>query len=235
MGLPVRARYTVLLLIALLTACSSRTIAAKDPVAVLKQARDRSLASPAATYRGTMTAGGRDLVVLAGSVDFARRRTDTIVSPADGALTYPFYEIRFVDGWNYIQITTLRRPAEIHADTQWVAYQRRPQVVPIPDRVIPPALPIEVLEWPRTQPIAAARFVGSSSGPATKVAIRFRDAQFKNSEDTYTIGDDGTIEAVSIIDGNDQGVALIYDYTKSSDGITAPAAHVQVLTRSRIG
>jgi hypothetical protein len=202
-----------------------------DPLAAVQAAADRSLTSRA-TFDGDMTADGQALIRLRGAVNFAQQQSVVTIADARVPASFVPFEERFVDGWSYVEISpSVQRPPTVGEDTRWIAWKgsEAKAYVPIPDRAIPPAGPINALTWLSTEPIAKARFLAPGEDGGVRVEIRFRDAVYRGPY-IYTIDRDGRIGQISHIDSDDQGMTLAFEYLERGPAIVEPVDRVQRLT-----
>ena len=179
-----------------------------------------------------MTQDGQQVVLLSGTVDFARRRDSISLSPGPGMNTYPPFEVRFVGGWTYIEIDeAVRRPPTLHPGTAWIAFHQRPAVVlPVPDRALPPQVPIDVINLPLTQPMVDARFIDGPEAEPERVSVRFAKGEYSGIGYTYSIDADQHIVRVSgqdVARGGGGGSTLEFAYGPRAGQIAAPSTGVQ--------
>jgi hypothetical protein len=169
--------------------------------------------------------------VFHGSVDLPKSRTSITIAAGPGSgSSYPPFEIRYVDGWSYIQIdAALRRPPTLRPDAQWVAYRKPHGLLPIPTRSIPPAYPVRTLQWLLTRPISHAKFADPPTAHPRRVTAQFAGKE-RSLTYTYSIDRSGRITMVVLYDAPDRAsTKLAFAYTKTAPQITAPNAHVQPL------
>ena len=223
------------LLVILSAACSSsHATAVTDPGSALKAAARRSTASPSATFRGAMNDYAKPRVSLSGAVDFAGRKDSITLVPVRGAGTYPPYEVRFVNGWSYVEIDrSVRRPPTLRATTTWIAFRGYVRVLPVPDRSIPPEILIDVMNLPLTQPMVNPQFIDPPGSNPRRVSVRFARGSYSAEAFTYSIDTDGEIVAFSGNDvasgGGRPGFALTFTYGSGRGNIVAPSSGVQTL------
>jgi len=225
----------IVMVVALATAsCSADNDRPTEPIAALREAARHSLAAPSADLQGVMTVGrGREVVTFNGLVDLPRHRTRITIAPGRYGGKYPPYEIRYVDGWNYVEIDpAVRRPATLRPDAQWVASRTTHGTLPILDRAIPPALPVNALRWPLDRRITRTDLVSPPARGRWTVTVRFAG---KDSRTAYTyVIDRGHITSVAVYDAPyQQGAKLWFTYTTATPSISAPSAHVQRLQGTR--
>ncbi|MDQ1478162.1 MAG: hypothetical protein QOE62_3391 [Actinomycetota bacterium] len=181
-----------------------------------------------------MTQDGKPLVDLSGTIDFTRQRDSITLSPSAGQKSYPPYEVRYVDGWSYIQIDTgaVRRPPSLRSGTRWIAFHQLPSVIPVPDRAMPPGVPIDVMNLPLTQPMVNAHYVDPPGTTPRRVSVRFSRGPYSVLGLTYSIDTTGHIAAVSSLDvarGGGGGNTLTFAYGPDTTNIVAPSTGVQTL------
>jgi hypothetical protein len=219
----------IALVVVACASCSSGSKRTGESAAsALHAAARQTLAISSADVHGDMTVDDSPEVALTGTVDFAHRRAAIRVAPAIEGASWPTFEVRYVDGWSYIQIDPgVRRPPTVSPKAQWIAYRGRPpRVVPVPDITIPPAFPVEAVQWVLDLHVADARFVDSASTDPRRVAARFAEASHRGTDYTYSIDRRGRIVAVST-DKDHGGDNLTYVYTDRPVPIVAPTDHVQ--------
>jgi hypothetical protein len=180
-----------------------------------------------------MTESGKPLVELSGIVDFAGRRDSITFTPAQGQASYPPYQARFVDGWNYVEVApSVRRPPTVHTTTMWLAFQDLPSGLPVPDRTMPPEVPIDVINLPLTQPMVNAHFVDAPGTKSRHVAVRFGRGRYSGLGFTYSLDASERIEAVTSRDvarGGGGGNTLAFVYGPDIGTVVAPSIGVQKL------
>lgn len=221
----------VVLALAAASCSSSHKSTSSDPLAALRAAAKKSLATSSATFHGVMAAGGDEQVVVTGAVDFVHRTDSIKLSPARDAGTYPPYESRFVDGWNYVEIdSAVRRPPTVRANAKWIAFQQALVRLPVPDRTLRPQYPLDAIALLLTQPSAEAHFVARVGTEPRRASVRFRQGKYSNAAYTYAIDGNGRIVSVSELDQYDQSVTLAFLYGPGRADVVAPTRGVQRLT-----
>ena len=222
---------TVLLVV--LTACAaSHQQVASDPLAVLKRAAQRSVATSSATLTGAMFNEGKQVVLMSGAIDFHQHGDSITLKPGPAAGSYPPYEARFVNGWSYVQIdSAVQRPSTVRSGTAWIAFQKWPGNLPVPDRSLPPRFPIDALNLPVTQPKIAAYFVDPTGTVPRRVSVRFLNGEYSESNYTYSIDGRGLIVALALSDPTTGHRLQTFDFTygPSTPVIVAPTRGVQRL------
>jgi hypothetical protein len=228
-----RACVFIALLAIVLASCSSAHKSAPiDAAATLMAASTQSGMASFATLRGAMTAGGKDQVVVSGEVDFKDREAILTLAPSPGVGTYPPYEARFVDGWSYVEIDpAVRRPPTVRADARWIAFHEKPAYLPVPDRSLPPELPISLIGLPRTQPAMSAQFIDPPGTDPRRLSARFGRGIYSSSDFTYGIDRSGRIVSVSdVVRSDEQGSTFTFVYGTGVANVVAPSGEVQRLT-----
>jgi hypothetical protein len=220
------------LVIALVVAgCSGgHSSASDDPLAAARAAADRSLISRA-TFDGRMTAEGQALIELRGAVDFSRLQSVVTVTDARAPEAFVPFEERFIDNWSYLEISpSVKRPPTVAPGTRWIAFQggETNPILPIPDRAMPPAVPIDALRFLSRLPVADARFLQPRDDGLTRVEVRYRDAAHRGPY-TYTIGSDGRVAQVTVDGKQDQDLTLDFEYIERQPAISEPVDGVQRL------
>ncbi len=167
--------------------------------------------------------------MFSGAVDFANRKDSISISPAPGVGSYPPFDVRFVGGRSYIEIdAAVKRPPTLHPSTRWIEFDQNPGVIPVPDRAMPPRVPIDTVGLPLAQPMIDARFLDAAARDPRRVSVRFAKGPYSGPTRVYSIDSHGLIVAVEDMDSTDaQGLTLALDYGPTSVKIAAPVAGVQ--------
>jgi hypothetical protein len=189
-----------------------------------------------AAIAGTMYDSLGPVVHLDGWLNLRARAVSLRTSSARLLESYPPYESRAVDGWSYIEVdAAVTRPASIRSDVNWVAFQGRPGLLPVPDRTLDTTYLFEFFEHLTATPIVDAQYVGPSGVRGRQVRFRlpaFDVAPYK-SEYTVTIGPDDRIDEIesSRVGANGPNSDLTLTWTTALPRITAPPSdEVQILT-----
>jgi hypothetical protein len=180
-----------------------------------------------------MTQDGKPVVNLSGVVDLGSRDDSITLSAAFGQKRYRPYEVRFVDGWNYVEIEPgVSLPPGLPTGTRWVRFRQLPGVLPVPDRAMPPIVPIDVINLPLTQPMSDAHYVDGPGIHPTQVSVRFGRGPYSAQGFTYSIDGSGRVAAVTSNDvarGGGGGSTFTLTYGPSSAVIVSPSTAVQTL------
>jgi hypothetical protein len=214
-------------------ACAtSHKSVASDPLAVLKLAAQRSVATSSATLTGAMFNEGKQVVLLSGAIDLHQRADSITLKPGPGGGSYPSYEARFVGGWSYVEIdSAVRHPPTLRSGTTWIAFQQWPGSLPVPDRSLPPSFPIDAVHLPIRQPKIAASFIDPAGTNPRRVSVRFLNGEYSASNYTYSIDSRGLLVALVISDPTTGHRLETFDFTygASAPSIVAPTSGVQRL------
>jgi hypothetical protein len=208
---------------------SDRRVPQDDPAAILQAAAHRSLGTSSAALHGASSAHGLDQVVFSGAIDFAEREDSLSISPAPGVASYPPFDVRFVGGQSYVEIDdAVKRPPTLHPGTRWIEFDQNPGAIPVPDRAMPPKVPIDTVGLPLAQPMIDARFLGAAARDQRRVSVRFARGPYSGVTYIYSIDSRGLIVALEDTDPTDaQGLTLAFDYGPTSVKIVAPVIGVQ--------
>jgi hypothetical protein len=180
-----------------------------------------------------MTADGKRVVVVSGSIDLANRRDSITIGPAPGVKAYPPFRVRFVDGWTYIEIdAAVERPPTLRADARWIAFRKSTGLLPVPDRALPPAEPIDAINLPLSQQMVNAQFIDPPGSSPRRVTVRFARGEYSALSFTYAIDASGRIvgeTSRNVARGGASGHALTFIYGPLDGTIGAPSTGVQIL------
>ena len=178
---------------------------------------------------------GKQVAVFSGVIDFAERRDSITMRPAPGVKSYQPYEVRFVDGWSYIEIDrSLHRPPIVRADATWIAFQGIGPAngLPVPNETLGPVSPLDTIWLPLTEPMVNAHFIDAPGTDPRRVSVRFGRGAYSGYVFTYSIDSNQRIVAVSNLNHSyeDFGTTLVFVYGAQAAKIVAPSRGVQRLT-----
>ena len=178
---------------------------------------------------------GKQVAVFSGVIEFAERRVSIAMSPANGVKSYPPYEVRFVDGWSYVEIDrSLHRPPTVRADVRWIAFQgiAPARGLPVPNETLGPVSPLDTMNLPLTQPMVNAHFIDAPGSDPRRVSVSFGRGAYSGYVFTYAIDPNQRIVAVSNLNHShdDFGTTLDFVYGPHDGNIVAPSRGVQRLT-----
>lgn len=183
---------------------------------------------------GEMGNGGKPAVVFSGAFNFAARSASITSRAAPGMKSFSPYEVRFVDGWSYVEIAaSVIRPPTLRADTRWIAFQGLPGQIPVPHQTLRGNYPYDVLSSPLTEPMLNVHFLDDSGSEPRRVQVRFAKGIFAASEFTFSVDATGRIVAFSSEDTSASAYSNALDFAYGSHGLTilAPSSGVQRLSR----
>jgi hypothetical protein len=180
-----------------------------------------------------MTQDGKPLVNLSGVVDLADRSDSITLSAGPGQKSYPPYEVRFVDGWNYVELDSgVPLPPTLRSGTRWVRFRQLPGELPVPDRAMPPVVPIDDVNLPLTRPMIDAHYVNGPGIHPTQISVRFGRGPYSALGFTYSIDAGGRIVGVTSSDlarGGGGGINVRLAYWPNSTAIVPPSTAVETL------
>jgi hypothetical protein len=202
-----------------------------DALTALRAAARSSQAAPSAAFRGGNFANDLGIIAYTGKVNFRSHRTAVTMRSAPAEpLRIPPYEIRYVDGVTYIQISPIvRRAPAISSDARWVSFTTAPTCgTPIPLQGLRATFPITALQWLLDEPVTRAAYIDGPEANPRRARVVFRKIE-RGSRVVYGIDGTGRVSSVSITDSANRGTRLTYTYTKAGASITSPSVDVQRL------
>jgi hypothetical protein len=222
-------------LVALAVSCGAGTKFPGDALSVLRAAARHSSTTAGATIAGTMSDESGPVVGITGLADFADRSLSMTMHSAIPSRPYPPYDVRLVDGWQYVMIdSAVVRPPGLRPDAEWIAYRTPPHVLPLPDRGMSPAYPFMVFERLTAGKVTDAQELSPGPNGDRRIEFRVPDQDPAVGRDTYiaSIGPDDRIHELSSSLGaieygavrQLQASDLVFDWTSRVEPVSAPEA-----------
>jgi hypothetical protein len=241
----VKRRLVVVSVLVLSASCSSASTAKTvpsssttgidrpDAAAVLRAAAKRSLESDDVRLQETMIVRNSEVALMAGYADLRKGSLRIYVGPGTKSSSYPTYETRFVDGWNYVSIDrALPRPRTLAVRARWVAFRNcYVHALPIPGFNTAPGLLLQQLDAFLTKPVVGARFAGPSANKRAEVEFALPtlgcSPKKKHLDVRWMASIDSSGRIADITTGarSSSQIRFMLDYSDNIPGIDAPPSH----------